>query len=280
MTTIAQWWSVHDPLALQVSRAVALKANGSREAYSWDPVLLGPIDCRGSIFRFVTLSPFRPSLVPQALSYDVGLPRFLVQFATMPKHPQVSSTVRRQRLCEFIESFGDEMVKKCSTCVKHSRVCKVHVRSGKCSECLRRGQRCDVRVTESEFKRLATEKEKLRVRIKESREAQNVAMKASEKAIEDLRVARAREERLRQQMDLLDRRAEEAIAVEERSIEEQERAEAETITFDGPSEGLALNLSPSTWSAFEGWPFEYWETPDVAPSDWLPNIPSTAAGSS
>jgi hypothetical protein len=52
-------------------------------------------------------------------------------------------------------------------------------------------------VTESEFKRLAAEKEKLRARIKESRKAQNAAMKASEKALEDLRVARAREERLR-----------------------------------------------------------------------------------
>ena len=89
------------------------------------------------------------------------------------------------------------MVKKCSTCVKHNCVYKVYIRSGKCSECLRRGQRCNVRVTESEFKRLAVEKEKLRARIKESREAQNAAMKASEKALEDLRVARACEERLR-----------------------------------------------------------------------------------
>jgi tRNA A-37 threonylcarbamoyl transferase component Bud32 len=89
------------------------------------------------------------------------------------------------------------MVKKCSTCVKHNRVCKVYVCLGKCSECLRRSQRCDVRVTESEFKRLAAEKEKLRARLKESCEAQNTAMKALEKALEDLRVARAREERLR-----------------------------------------------------------------------------------
>jgi hypothetical protein len=76
-------------------------------------------------------------------------------------------------------------------------VCKVYIRSGKCSECLRRGQRCDVRVTELEFKRLAVEKEKLRARIKESRKAQNAAIKALEKALEDLRVARARKERLR-----------------------------------------------------------------------------------
>ena len=186
-------------------------------------------------------------------------PSSLSKFPTMPKQPQLSSTLRRQQLYEFVESYGEVMVKKCSTCVKHSRVCRVHVRSGKCSECLRRGQRCDVKVTESEFKKLAAEKEKLRAKIKDSREAQNVAMRAHERALEDLRVARAREERLRTQMDLLDRRAEEAIAVEERSIEEQEQAEAETLEPEVPSEGLGMLLSPSTWSAFEGLPFEYWE---------------------
>jgi hypothetical protein len=75
-----------------------------------------------------------------------------------------------------------------------------------------------VHVTKLEFKRLAAEKEKLRARIKESYKAQNAAIKASEKALEDLQVTRAREERLRQQMDLLNRRAEEAIAVEEQGI--------------------------------------------------------------
>ena len=75
---------------------------------------------------------------------------------------------------------------------------------------------------------------------------------------------RAREERLRLQMDLLDRRAEDAIAVESREIEELEREEAEqTMEFLGPSEGLSLNLSPSTWSAFEGLPLDYWESFDV-----------------
>lgn len=175
----------------------------------------------------------------------------------MPKTPIVSSTIRRQRLCEFIESFGEVMVKKCATCVKHHRVCKVHVRSGKCSECLRRGQRCDVQVTESEFKRLVMEKEKLRTQISESRTAQDVAMKASEKALEELRVARAREERLRQQMDLIDRRAEEAIAVETRDIEDQEQAEA-LLPVDA-SDALGFSLSPSTWSAFDGYPLDFFE---------------------
>lgn len=196
----------------------------------------------------------------------------------MPKQPSESSTTRRHRLYEFVESFGETMVKKCSTCAKHNRVCKVHVRSGKCSECLRRGQRCDVKVTQSEFHRLTSEREKLQNSIKESREAQNEALKASEKALEELRTARAREERLRRQMDLLDRRAEEAIAVEERSIVEQELDEG-TITFDGSSEGLALNLSPSTWGAFEGLPLDYWVDPTEPLPDW-PQIPSTTAGSS
>lgn len=197
----------------------------------------------------------------------------------MPKQPTESSTVRRHRLYQFIEAFGEIMVQKCSTCRKNNRVCKVHIRSGKCSECAKRGQRCDVKVTQSEFTRLVSEKEKLQARIKESREAQSQALKASEKALEELRIARAREERLRQQMDLLDRRAEEAIAVEERDIAEQELGE-ETIAFEGSSEGLGPNLSPSTWGAFEDLPLEYWVDPNVALPDWPVHIPSTTAGSS
>src|SRR5687767_631123 len=120
----------------------------------------------------------------------------------MPKQPPAESTVRRHRLADTIDAFGTIMVQKCSTCRQHKRVCRVHVSSGKCGECARRGQRCDVRVTQSEFTRLIAEKEKLRSRIKETQKAQTEALKASEKALEDLRVARAREERLRQQMDL------------------------------------------------------------------------------
>jgi hypothetical protein len=179
----------------------------------------------------------------------------------MPKHPTESSTTRRHRLSEFIETFGEVMVQKCTTCAKYQRVCKVHVRSGKCSECVRRGQRCDVRVTQSEFKRLSDEKEKLRKQIQESRNAQEAAFKAHEKAMEDLRVARAREERLRQQMDLIDRRADDAIAVESREIEELEQGgSSEVLTFgEVPEDGFNLHLSPSTWGAFEGFPSEYWE---------------------
>jgi hypothetical protein len=51
-------------------------------------------------------------------------------------------------------------------------------------------------VTKLEFKRLAAEKEKLQAKIKESQEAQNKAMRAYKKALEDLQVAQACKEQL------------------------------------------------------------------------------------
>jgi hypothetical protein len=195
----------------------------------------------------------------------------------MPKQPKRpksistdtdNSTVRRRALADFIDLFGTVMVQKCSSCRKHDRVCKVHVRSGKCSACHYKNQSCDVRVTQSEFARLASEKRELQTKIKETIEAQNAAVKAHEKALEELRVARAREERLRKQMDLIDRRADDAIAVESREIEEMEQAEGSVVmTFgDVPEDGFNLHLSPSTWGAFEGFPLETWEAPfDIAP---------------
>ncbi|KAF2741584.1 hypothetical protein M011DRAFT_491208 [Sporormia fimetaria CBS 119925] len=189
------------------------------------------------------------------------------------------STLRRHRLCDFIDSAGKIMVQKCKTCAKHDRVCKVHIRSGKCSECLRRGQRCDVKVTESEFRRLAAEKKKLQGRLMESRKAQDDALKLQreamllqEKALENLRVARLREERLRQQLDLLGRESDEAVSVEMRALEELGELEpSEVMSFPDSSDGPSLGLSPATWGAFEGWPFEARETFDAA--DAAPDIP-------
>ena len=85
----------------------------------------------------------------------------------------------------------------------------------------------------------------MRDRIKESCAAQDAAIKAHEKALKELRVQRAREERLRLQMDLLDKRAKEAIAVEEREISKLEQKEL-VIEFTKPSKELALNFSLST----------------------------------
>ena len=124
-----------------------------------------------------------------------------------------------------------------------------------------------MRVTQSKFTQLITEKEKLQAQIKESYKAQNKALKASKKALEELRVACARKEQLRQQIDLLDRRAEEAISVEEQSIAEQELDKG-TITFNSSLEGVVL--SPSTQGAFKNLPLKYQINLNVA----APNQPA------
>jgi hypothetical protein len=171
----------------------------------------------------------------------------------MPAVRNRNSTTRRLELADFLDNFGDIMVQKCSSYVKHNRVCKVHLRSRKCNHCNRQNQRCDVKVTQSEFRRLTEEKQKLKRQIDE-------ALSAQADALEALRTARAREERLRQQMDLTDRRAAEAIAVESRALKELDAQEGEeTLPLDTPSEGLALQLSPSTWGALEDVPDGFWE---------------------
>jgi hypothetical protein len=95
-------------------------------------------------------------------------------------------------------------------------------------------QKCDVKVIQLEFRRLTEEKQKLKRQI-------DKALSAQADALEALRTARAREERLRQQMDLIDRRAAEAVAVESRALEELEAEEAaETLVPDTSLEGLTL----------------------------------------
>lgn len=184
----------------------------------------------------------------------------------MPKSQPESSTTRRHKLADFISSNGEIMVKPCASCAKNKRVCKVHVRSGKCSECLRRGQRCNLQVTQSEWERLKNEKERLRKAIKEAYEEQERARFKQERAREAQTAAFAKEMRLRQQMDLLDQRAADAVAVEEANIEELERQEAnEVLEFTDPPTGLALNLSPHTWSALDDLPASFWETPAFDP---------------
>jgi hypothetical protein len=61
-------------------------------------------------------------------------------------------------------------------------------------------------------------------------------------------------------MDLTDRRAAEAIAVESRALKELDAQEGqETLPLDTPSDSLALQLSPSTWGALEDVPNGFWE---------------------
>lgn len=163
--------------------------------------------------------------------------------------PKDNSTERRKRLADYIEERGTIMVKPCATCAKHNRVCRVHVRSGKCSECLRRNQRCDIRVSQSEWDRLKQERKQLRNAIKDAYAAQEEARKEADLARERQQTAFAREMRLRQQLDLLDKKEDEAVSAEYAGIE-QEAAEAEALEF--PADISGFSLSPSTWNAIDG----------------------------
>ena len=180
-----------------------------------------------------------------------------------PPKSRKSSTDRRKELWEFIETFGDIMVRSCNNCRKAGRVCRVHVRSGKCAACIRRGcSDCDVRVTEDEFSRLRREHEKLRKDINDARAASMAAQAKAAEAQEEVNRSLSKEMRLRLQLDQLERREAEAIAVEERSIEEQEVSEGSVLPDPGSSfPGTDLALQPWTWSALEGLPDDIWEVP-------------------
>jgi hypothetical protein len=62
-------------------------------------------------------------------------------------------------------------------------------------------------------------------------------------------------------MDLIDRRADKAIAVESWEIKELEQAEqSELLTFRAvPKDSFNLYLSPYTWGAFKGYPINFWD---------------------
>ena len=181
----------------------------------------------------------------------------------MPYRPE-SSTVRRRKLAEYVNFFGDIIVKSCSTYSKYKREYRVYIRSGKYSKCIRRGQRYDIQVTQSEQEHLKKEKTKLRQGIKK-------AYKAQEKARADLQVAFARKMRLRQQMDFLDKRVKDAVSIKESALAE---ADQEVIDFSQPSEGSALNLSPYTWSALDDLPDGFWDVPVSAVSSRTALVPS------
>jgi hypothetical protein len=71
-------------------------------------------------------------------------------------------------------------------------------------------------------------------------------MQIQEKALKDIHVARACKERLRKQIDLLDIRADTAVAVEQQNIKELERKEDGRIIEFPKSKGTSLYLSAST----------------------------------
>jgi len=187
------------------------------------------------------------------------------------KKPIKSSSERRRALADIIDLCGrEEMVRKCSYCRENKLSCRVHIRSGRCSQCVRRNSSdCDVRVTEEEWERLRKERRRLTAAVEEAREASNKAL--------------AKEMRLRKELDLLEEREAEAIAVEERDILEQEQEEGasrDTLVpvHDPENPGPDFALSPFTWTSLDGLPDSFWE-PSVPP-DFLLGPADGVSGSS
>ena len=79
-------------------------------------------------------------------------------------------------------------------------------------------------------------------------------------------------------MDFLNKYIEEAVSVKESALAEMDQ---EVVDFSQPPEGLALNLSPHTWSALDDLPDGFWDVPvssisgGTVPvsSGSLPNVP-------
>ena len=176
----------------------------------------------------------------------------------MPKEPRSkrSSTEDRKQLGSFIQANGEIMPTACSNCRKNGRVCRVHVRSGRCGECNLHGLKtCNIKITASEWSRLSKERAKLLDKIKEARASSELAMereKAAQEALSRERAATsaalAKEERLGKQLELLDRRSDEAISVAEANALEAEIEEGLSSLPDGESSnGPELSLSPFTW---------------------------------
>ena len=175
----------------------------------------------------------------------------------MSKYQILTSTTRRRLLTDFIDSKDSKMMKFCSTCRRYSRVYKVHLRSESCNECLRRNQRCDVRVIENEWKKFKTEKFKLRQEIRDALAAQKETRKAEDKAAFERRVTLVKEMRLRQQMNLLEKRVDEAIALKEAQIVE----ENPIMNFDLEDPMPSLHLGPLIWSALDDLSDSFWQLP-------------------
>ncbi|KAF2835991.1 hypothetical protein M501DRAFT_997197 [Patellaria atrata CBS 101060] len=118
-----------------------------------------------------------------------------------------------------------------STCRRQSRTCRLDLSSGFCSKCVARGSKCDLM---------------LRRKLAEARVSRDNAHARMLEAF-------AREERLMQQLQLLDQKEGEMIRRELGSIEELEAleraAEGQQASSVAPSSSAVV--SPSSWSSLD-----------------------------
>ena len=153
----------------------------------------------------------------------------------MPKSPSSSSN-RRRRLYEFVNSHGRSMPTPCGRCKADNLPCKVDIRSGNCGECIRRGRKCDLVVSRREWDRLSAERKRLEEQLKQAKRAVSEAI--------------SHEARLERQLEALEENSSRLVSRELASIEELERIEtaAGSSLPDDPSDLSVLRLSPGFWT--------------------------------
>ena len=139
----------------------------------------------------------------------------------MSEYQILTNTICCRLLTDFINSEDNKMMKFCSTCCRYSRICKVHFRFENCNECFRRNQRYNVRVIENEWKKFKIEKFKLRQEIRDALAIQKKACKTKDKTAFERCVILINKMRLRQQMNLLEKRVDEIIALKKAQIVEE-----------------------------------------------------------
>jgi hypothetical protein len=80
-----------------------------------------------------------------------------------------SSTARRKRLADRIESLGIIAMAPCPQCVASKTVCVIHQCSTKCASCVRKNIRCDGMFSDAEFDSLEATKEEIFLKKMEAR---------------------------------------------------------------------------------------------------------------
>ena len=138
-------------------------------------------------------------------------------------------------------------MKFCSTCYRHSRVCKIYFRFKNYNEDFHRNHRCNVRVTENKWKKFKTEKFKFCQEVDDTLAAQEKTRKIKDKIVFDYRVTLIKKLRFRQQMNLLKKRIDKIIILKETQIVE----ENSFMNFDPEDSTPFLHFDLFIWNALD-----------------------------
>ncbi len=141
-------------------------------------------------------------------------------------------------------------MKPCSYCSQHQKSCKVDVRSGRCAECVRRGRACNVRTTKAESDKPVAARSTLKNQGVDAAKARAEARQAELLAHEAAQAAQAKEDRLRKQLELIEKRDHIAFDEELAEVDELDPPIPHDLTNDLLAWDDQSVMSPSRWASF------------------------------